>query len=90
MTFHLTCDFKSLNCPMKELLHFFITFSYNFIESLKSVKKPITRQLQDNLSRPSISQTINNKQRSDIRFQEGVATNPLPPPPWSDMLAEMA
>ena len=42
---------KSLHCLMKELQHFFITFSYNFDMSLKSIKKRITPQLQDPLSR---------------------------------------
>ena len=39
--------FKSFNCLMKELYHFFITFSYNFYILLKLVKKLITSQLQD-------------------------------------------
>ena len=77
---------------MKELLHFFITFSNNFIESLKSVKKLITPQLQDNLSRPSILQTVNNKRKVRHKISRG-GWQPNPPPPpqtWRDMLAEMA
>ena len=38
---------KSLNCLMKELQHFLITFSSNFYISLKSVKMLTTNVLKD-------------------------------------------
>ena len=107
MLLHLTCAFEVITLPNKELLHFFITFSYNFDKSLKSIKKCITPQLQDPLSRAFYkysqllifilvdlewvyqSTTSKRPDKQWLRFQEGgVATTP--PPPWPDMLAEMA
>ena len=44
MTFHLTCVSEVIILPIKELQHFFITFSYKLYISLKSVKRRITPQ----------------------------------------------
>ena len=68
---------KSLHCLMKEFLHFFITFSYNFDIWLKSIKKSITPQQRPSVpcilqilttfnlysGRPRVGLSVNNKQK---------------------------
>ena len=59
---------------MKELLHFFITFSYNFYISSKSVEKLITPQLQDPMY-PSILQTLTTFNLYSSRPGMGLSVN---------------
>ena len=45
MTLHLTCATEVIILPNKVFKHFYISVSYNFYISLKSVKKRITPEL---------------------------------------------
>ena len=100
MLLHLTCAFEIVTLLNERVIalfhHFFITFSYNFDISLKSMKKDITLQLQRppvpcilqilttfNLysGGPRVGLSVNNKEKVRQAMVKISRFHPPPPPP---------
>ena len=102
MLLHVTCAYEVITLPNERVIALFHHFSYNFDISLKSIKKRITPQLQDPLSRAFykywqlltcilvdlewVYQSITSKRSN----KQWLRFQEGLPPPLASMLAEMA